>query len=42
LERGVAVRQGLRFLHRELPGILATRSDALSKMRVIEDLRADV
>jgi transposase len=25
LERGVAVRQGLRFLRTELPGILATR-----------------
>jgi transposase len=43
LERGVAVRQGLRFLHRELPGILATRSDVLSPrmMRVIEDLAGD-
>jgi transposase len=27
LERGIAVRQGLRFLRAELPGILATRSD---------------
>jgi transposase len=27
LERGVAVRQGLRFLRTELPAILATRSD---------------
>ena len=26
LERGVAVRQGLRFLRTELPGILAKRS----------------
>jgi transposase len=25
LERGIAVRQGLRFLRAELPGILATR-----------------
>ena len=43
LERGVAVRQGLRFLQRELPGILATRSDVLSPrmMRVIEDLTGD-
>ena len=43
LERGVAVRQGLRFLQRELPGILATRSDVLSPrmMRVIEDLAGD-
>jgi transposase len=30
LERGIAVRQGLRFLWAELPGILATRTDALS------------
>jgi hypothetical protein len=30
LERGIAVRQGLRFLRAELPGILATRSDVLS------------
>jgi transposase len=43
LERGVAIRQGLRFLQRELPGILATRSDVLSPrmMRVIEDLTGD-
>ena len=27
LERGIAVRQGLRFLRTELPGILAKRSD---------------
>jgi len=30
LERGIAVRQGLRFLQAELPAILATCSDALS------------
>ena len=30
LERGVAVRQGLRFLRAELPRILATPSDVLS------------
>src|SRR5215467_11602808 len=43
LERGVAVRQGLRFLRAELPGILATRTDVLSlrMMRIIEDLSAD-
>jgi transposase len=43
LERGVAVRQGLRFLRVELPGILATRTDVLSPrmLRVIEDLAAD-
>jgi len=37
LERGIAVRQGPRFLQRELPGILAKRSDVLSPrmMRVI-------
>ena len=39
LERGIAVRQGLRFLRAELPGILATRTDVLSPrmVRVIED-----
>src|SRR6266446_4280644 len=43
LERGIAVRQGLRFLRSELPGILAKRSDVLSPrmMRIIEDLAAD-
>jgi transposase len=43
LERGVAVRQGLRFLRAELPGILATRSDALSPrmIHLIEDLAGD-
>jgi transposase len=43
LERGIAVRQGLRFLRAELPGILAKRSDVLSPrmLRVIEDLAGD-
>jgi transposase len=43
LERGIAVRQGLRFLRAELPGILAERSDVLSPrmLRVIEDLAGD-
>ena len=43
LERGVAVRQGLRFLRIELPSILATRSDVLSSrvLRLIEDLAGD-
>src|SRR5881409_2640992 len=43
LERGIAVRQGLRFLRAELPGILATRSEALSPRMVhlIEDLAGD-
>jgi transposase len=43
LERGIAVRQGLRFLRAELPGILATRTDVLSPrmLRIIEDLAAD-
>ena len=43
LERGVAVRQGLRFLRAELPGILAMLSDDLSPrmMRVIEGLADD-
>ncbi len=43
LERGIAVRQGLRFLRAELPGILATRTDLLSPrmLRIIEDLAGD-
>ena len=43
LDRGVAARQGLRFLRTELPIILATRSDLLSPrmLRVIEELMAD-
>jgi transposase len=43
LERGIAVRQGLRFLRSELPGILARPSDALSPrmVRIIEDLAGD-
>jgi transposase len=43
LERGIAVRQGLRFLRTELPGILAKRSDVLSPRmrRIIEDLASD-
>jgi transposase len=43
LERGIAVRQGLRFLRTELPRILAMPSDVLSPrmMRVIEDLAGD-
>ena len=43
LERGVAVRQGLRFLRNELPSILAAPSDALSPrmLRIIEDLAGD-
>jgi transposase len=43
LERGVTVRQGLRFLRAELPGILATRTNVLSPrmLRIIEDLAGD-
>src|ERR1044071_7910400 len=43
LERGIAVRQGLRFLRAELPSILATRSDVLSPrmLRLVEDLAGD-
>ena len=43
LERGIAVRQGLRFLRIELPGLLATRTDVLSPRmsRILEDLSAD-
>src|SRR5438045_6349456 len=43
LERGLAVRQGLRFLRAELPDILSTPPDVLSPcmVRVIEDLAGD-
>jgi transposase len=43
LERGIAVRQGLRFLRAELPTVLATRADVLSPRmaRTIEDLARD-
>src|ERR1700747_3057490 len=43
LERGVAVRQGLRFLRAELPGVLATQTDVLSPrmVRILEDLAGD-
>ena len=43
LERGVAVRQGQRFLRAELPRILATPPDVLSPrmVRLIEDLAGD-
>jgi transposase len=42
-ERGIAVRQGLRFLRGELPHILATPPDVLSPrmVRIIEDLAGD-
>jgi transposase len=43
LERGIAVRQGLRFVRAQLPGILAAAPDAPSSrmVRVIEDLASD-
>jgi transposase len=43
LERGIAVRQGQRFLRAELPRILATSPDVLSPrmVRIIEDLAGD-
>src|SRR5499427_6975245 len=43
LERGVAIRQGFRFLRAELPRILATPCDGLSPrmMRVLEELACD-
>ena len=43
LERGIAVRQGLRFLRNELPRALAASSDAISPhmARVLEDLAGD-
>src|SRR6201984_1914965 len=43
LERGVAVRQGLRFLRAELPEVLGQRTAVLSDrmVHVIEDLACD-
>jgi transposase len=41
LERGVAVRQGIRFLHAELPIILGTDVLSPRMVRVIEDLAGD-
>ena len=43
LERGIAVRQGYRFLRNELPKILATPLEALSPrmLRIIEELAGD-
>jgi transposase len=43
LERGVAVRQGLRVLRAELPRLLATPPDVLSPrmVRIIENLTGD-
>jgi transposase len=43
LERGVAVRQGLRFLRAELPRVLATPPEVLSArmVHVIENLSGD-
>ena len=43
LERGIAVRQGLRFLRQQLPKILAKRIDVLSPrmIRIVEDLSGD-
>src|ERR1700756_5060908 len=43
LERGIAVRQGQRFLRAELPRILATPPEVLSPriVRMIEDLAGD-
>jgi transposase len=43
LDRGIAVAKGLNRLRAALPGILATRSDALSPrlLHIIEDLVAD-
>jgi transposase len=43
LERGIAVRQGQRFLRAELPHILAVPSDVLSHrmVQMIEDLTGD-
>ena len=43
LERGIAVRKGLRFLRSELPRLLTTPPDVLSPrmVRIVEDLAGD-
>ncbi len=43
LDRGIAVRQGLRFLRAELPQVLAQRTDVLSvrMVHMIEGLAGD-
>jgi transposase len=43
LERGIIVRQGLRFLRQGLPDILAKRTDVLSPrmVRIVSDLASD-
>ena len=43
LERGIIVRQGLRFLRQQLPDILAKRTDVLSPrmVRIVADLAGD-
>jgi transposase len=43
LERGIIVRQGLRFLRQVLPDILAKRTDVLSPrmVRIVADLASD-
>ena len=43
LERGIIVRQGLRFLRQQLPDILAKRTDVLSPrmVRIVTDLAGD-
>jgi len=43
LERGIIVRQGLRFLRHALPDILAKRTDVLSPrmVRIVADLATD-
>jgi transposase len=43
LERGIIIRQGLRFLRQALPDILAKRTDVLSPrmVRVVADLAGD-
>jgi transposase len=43
LERGIIIRQGLRFLRQQLPDILAKRTDVLSPrmVRTVSDLAGD-
>ena len=44
IERGIAVRQGLRFLRQSLPDLLANRADMLTPrmLNMIKDLASDL
>ena len=41
LERGIPVRQGVRFLRHQLPDLLAKRTDSSRMVRIVEDLVGD-